>query len=365
MASLPAQLALRPTGGIRAVKIAMVCPYDLERPGGVQDQAIKLCSWLQEAGHDAWLVGPGGSGPPGARLVGPVTVITANGAATPITLSPGAWRRTAEAVSGADVVHVHEPFMPIVSQAATAAADLPKVGTFHADPSRAVRRLYRIGGPMLRRIAGRLTVATAVSPVAAAPLAGLVDVRLVPNGLDMGEFTPGEKVARRVAFLGRDDPRKGLSVLLDAWSLVLSKVPSAELVVAGPSKRGDHPGVRFLGRVDERQKRELLAKSAVFCAPNTGGESFGIVLAEAMAAGCALVVSGLAAFVHVAGDAAIFTKPGDPAGLAAALVRVLTRPAELDSFAEAAIARVARFDRGVVLDGYVGAYEDALAAVRA
>lgn len=347
------------------MKIAMVCPYDLERPGGVQDQAIKLCSWLQEAGHDAWLIGPGGSGPSGARLVGPVTVITANGASTPITLSPGAWRRTAEAVSDADVVHIHEPFMPIVSQAATVARDLPKVGTFHADPSRAVRRLYRIGRPMLRRIAGRLTLATAVSPVAAAPLAGLVDVRLVPNGLDTSEFGPGEKVAQRVAFLGRDEPRKGLSVLLDAWPLVLSRVPNAELVVAGSIKRGQHPGVRFVGVVDENQKRELLATSAVFCAPNTGGESFGIVLTEAMAAGCALVVSGLAAFVHVAGEAALLTKPGDPAGLAAALVRVLTRPAERASLAEAAIARVVRFDRGVVLDGYVGVYEAALAARRA
>ncbi len=343
----------------------MVCPYDLARPGGVQDQAIKLCRWLQEAGHDAWLIGPGGSGPPGARLVGPVTVIRANGAATPITLSPGAWRRTAEAVSDADLVHIHEPFMPIVSQAATAAGNLPKVGTFHADPSRAVRRLYRIGGPMLRRIAGRLTLATAVSPVAAAPLAGLVDVRLVPNGLDTSEFAPARKVAHRVAFLGRDEPRKGLSVLLDAWPLVLSRVPNAELVVAGSIERGRHHGVRFVGVVDENQKRELLATSAVFCAPNIGGESFGIVLTEAMAAGCALVVSGLAAFVHVTGEAALLTKPGDPAGLAAALVRVLTRPEERASLAEAAIARVARFDRGVVLDGYLGVYEAALAARRA
>ena len=90
----------------------------------------------------------------------------------------------------------------------------------------------------------------------------------------------------------------------------------------------DIRGVRFVGPVDVDQKRNVLTTSAVFCAPNTGGESFGIVLAEAMAAGCALVVSGLPAFVHVAGDAALLVKPGDPAGVAAAIVRLLTRPTE-------------------------------------
>ena len=306
------------------MRVAVVCPYDLGRFGGVQDQAAKLVTWLNEAAHEAWLVGPGREGPAGARLVGPVTVVTANGAATPITLSPDSWKRTAAAVSDADVIHIHEPFMPIVSQAATSIGAVPKVGTFHADPSRAVRRLYRIGGPLLRRIATKLTLATAVSPVAAAPLAGLVNVRLIPNGIDVADFAPSDKLPLRVTFLGRGDPREGLDVPLRAWPSVRRLIPNAELVVAGSVGREvSGPGVSFAGIPDEPSKRDLLGKSAVFCAPNTGGESFGVVLAEAMAAGCAVVASAIPAFVHVVGEAGLLTKPGDADGLAETLVRVL------------------------------------------
>lgn len=343
------------------MRVAVVCPYDLGRFGGVQDQAIKLVTWLNEAGHEAWLIGPGNDGPPGARLVGPVTVVTANRAATPITLSPASWRKTVEAVSDVDVIHIHEPFMPVVSQAAAAVGDVAKVGTFHADPSRAVRRLYRIGGPLLRRVAAKLTLATAVSPVAAAPLAGLVDVRLVPNGIDVADFPVGDKVPHRVTFLGRDDPRKGLDVLLQAWPAVMRHIPDAELVVAGADRRGvSAPGVSFAGSVDEAAKRELLAESAVFCAPNTGGESFGLVLAEAMAAGCAVVASAIPAFVHVLGEAGSLTKPGDAGGLADTLVGLLRDPLRRERLVAVGAERIARFDRVAVLAAYVEAYEDAL-----
>jgi phosphatidylinositol alpha-mannosyltransferase len=344
------------------MKVAVVCPYDLGRFGGVQDQAEKLTGWLQEAGHEAWLVGPGTEGPAGARLVGPVTVVTANGAATPITLRPASWKATAEAVAGADVIHIHEPFMPIVSQAAAAVDGVAKVGTFHADPSRAVRRLYRIGGPLLRRIARKLTLATAVSPVAAAPLAGLVDVRLVPNGIDTSDYVVGKKVPRSVAFVGRDDPRKGLDVLLQAWPEVLRQVPDAELVVAGAETRSDaSSGVSFLGVIDEEAKRDLLATTSVFCAPNTGGESFGIVLAEAMAAGCAVVASAVPAFVHVLGEAGALAKPADSAGLAHTLVRALSDASYREALSAAALERVKSFDRAAVLGAYVRVFEEAIA----
>ncbi len=342
------------------MKVAVVCPYDLDRFGGVQDQAGKLVTWLNEAGHEAWLVGPGRDGPVGARLVGPVTVLNANGAATPITLSPGSWKRTAEAVSDADLIHIHEPFMPVVSSAAASIGGVPKVGTFHADPSRAVRRLYRIGGPLLRRVANKLTLATAVSPVAAAPLAGLVDVRLIPNGIEVADFPAGDKLPLRVTFLGRDDPRKGLDVLLRAWPTVMGDIPGAELIVAGMERREvSPPGVTFAGRPDEPTKRDLLAESAIFCAPNTGGESFGVVLAEAMAAGCAIVASAIPAFVHVVGEAGLLTKPSDADGLADTLVRLLRDPRLRESLVVAGSKRISRFDRAAVLAGYLEAYEDA------
>lgn len=342
------------------MRVAVVCPYDLGRFGGVQDQAIKLQRWLTDAGHKAWLVGPGTVGPDEARLVGPVTVVSANGAATPISLSPSAWRRTVEAVSDADIVHIHEPFMPVVSQAASAVDGPRKVGTFHADPSRAVRRLYRVGGPLLRRVASRLDRATAVSPVAAAPLRGLVDVTLVPNGIDVDRYSAGPKTDHRVAFVGRDDPRKGLDTLLDAWTRVAETMPSAELVVVGADRADDHPGVRFLGTVGEQTKRDVLSGASVFCAPNTGGESFGIILAEAMASGCAVVASGLQAFAHVAGDAAVLVGPGDAGGLADAIIRLLGHAQDARRLGAAGLARVALFDKSAVLEGYLRVYEAAL-----
>ena len=343
------------------MKVAIVCPYDLGAHGGVQDQARKLTAWLQEAGHDAWLVGPGTKGPPGVRLVGPVTVIRANGAATPLALSPSAWGRTAEAIVDADLVHVHEPFMPLVSQAAVAQARAPVVGTFHADPSRTVRRLYRVAGSVLRRVADRLAVSTAVSPVAAGALDGIFSTRIVPNGIDVASFRPVTKNPNQVAFLGRDDLRKGLGVLLEAWPQVTASVPAARLIVAGVGQdRGTHAGVTFAGAVGRDRKRRILGESAVFCAPNTGGESFGLVVAEAMAAECAVVASAIAAFVNVVGDAASLTKPGDSEALAAAIVNLLAHPAERERMAAQGLARVGRFDRAVVLAGYLEAYEAAL-----
>ena len=341
------------------MKVAIVCPYDLGRFGGVQDQVVKLSGWLQDEGHQAWVVGPGTSGPPDARLVGPVTVVPANGAATPISLNKSAWRRTAEAVAGADVIHIHEPFMPVVSTAALWLEGPPKVGTFHADPSQTVRRVYRWGGPAFRALAKRLTVVTAVSPVAGGAISSFVNFRLVPNGIDVHGYRTAGKDPNRIVFVGRDDPRKGLDVLLEAWPDVRKQVPSAELIVAGTSRDRVGQGVHFAGRVSESEKRDLLTSAAIFCAPNIGGESFGIILAEAMASGCAIVASGLPAFVHVAGASASIVSAGDSGGLANTLVQVLTNETERARLSEAALARVGRFDRRAVVDGYLEAYKAA------
>lgn len=361
MAPVPTQLGVRSKTGGDVLKVAIVCPYDLGSFGGVQDQAAKLTRWLRDLGHDAWLVGPGEEGPPGARLVGPVTVVSANGSATPITLSPRAWRATLEAVEGADVVHVHEPLMPVVAQAATS-APMAKVGTFHADPSRMVRRLYRAGGPILRLVTQRLDAATAVSPVAAGALGGLVSPVVVPNGLDVSSYRVGDKRPHRVAFLGRRNPRKGLDVLLRAWPAVVEAVPDAELVIAGTEGDGGADGVSYLGRVDEERKRDVLAEASVFCAPNTRGESFGITLAEAMASGCAVVASGLAGFVHVAAGAGIFVPPGDHRSLAATLIEVLSDEEMRLRSAATGLEVVTRFDAPAVTQAYVREYERALEA---
>ncbi len=340
------------------MRVAIVSPYDLGRFGGVQDQALSLATWLRDAGHEAFVVGPG-EGPAGTVSVGRSVPVPANGSVAPVSLRPRQLKRLVAATEGVDVVHIHEPLMPAVSLAATRLPDVPKVGTFHADPSRTLRRLYRSARPLARRIVGRLDVVTAVSPVAASVVDELAPVRLVPNGIDVGAYHPSPGSVGRVAFLGRDDPRKGLDVLLAAWPQVRTAIPDAELVVAAGERYEEMAGIRFV-TVPEGEKRAYLQDASVYCAPNLGGESFGIVLVEGMAAGCAVVASALPAFAHVLGDAGVLTKPGDAEGLAGALIRVLGDATLRRELQDRARQRVARFDRTAVLDGYLAAYQAAM-----
>ncbi|MFQ5947412.1 MAG: glycosyltransferase family 4 protein [Acidimicrobiia bacterium] len=344
------------------MRVCVVTPYAVDVPGGVQGQAVRLVEWLREAGHDAWLVGPGRGGPDGTRHVGGALSLPANRSVAPINFSPAAAKRVAGAAAGADLVHLHEPFVPAVSLGALLSRTPPKVGTFHADPGPVIRSLYRGGAPVLRRWAARLRAATAVSPVAQAAVSGFVEATVVPNGLDVEAFRLDvERHPLRVVFVGRDEARKGLDVLLDAWPSVRSRLPEAELVVVGARRDRRPPGVRFLGWLDEAAKRNQVAASAVLCAPNLGGESFGLVLAEGMAAGCAVVASGLSGFASVVGEAGVLVPPGDVEGLAAALVAILADPTRRDRLARAGAERVQTLDRERVLGGYLSVYETALA----
>ncbi len=353
-----AELAIRPSR--RPVKVAVVSPYGLDHYGGVQDQVLRLAAWLRDAGHQALVVAPA-AGEHGVDVGGTVA-IAANRSKAPLSLDPRAVRRAARAVAGADVVHLHEPFMPVIGPGLLWADTPPKVGTFHADPSDLVRRAYRWARPLLAPFADRLAVATAPSELAASAVAGLVEVRIVPNGIDVAGYRQAvDREPARVAFLGRDEPRKGLAVLLDAWPQVAAAVDGAELVVIGASGV-DGAGVRYLGRVAEDEKRRALASSSVYCAPNLGGESFGIVVAEGMAAGCAVVASDIPAFARVLAGAGRTVPPGDAPALAATLVGVLGDDGERERLAAAARERVQAFDRATVLAGYLAAYEAAVAA---
>jgi phosphatidylinositol alpha-mannosyltransferase len=153
-----------------------------------------------------------------------------------------------------------------------------------------------------------------------------------------------------------------LSVLLDAWPAVREAIPSAKLHVLGAERSEPVDGVTFFGRVGDGAKRAQLAEATVFCAPNLGGESFGITVAEAMASGCVVVASSIPAFRHVAGSAALFAEPGDSRELARQLCRALAEPAVARQLGEAALERVRAFDGATVAAEFVRAYEDALAA---
>ncbi|MEA3501287.1 MAG: glycosyltransferase family 4 protein [Actinomycetota bacterium] len=343
------------------MKVGLVSPYDLGRPGGVQDQVIRLSGWLREAGHETVIVGPGTEGPDGARLLGATTVVPANRAATPIRLHPGVARDLTAALADVDVIHVHEPLMPAVSPAALRVEGSAKVATFHADPPGWVRRLYRHGRIGVRLAVRNAAVVTAVSPVAGSSIEGVVEYRIIPNGIDVSRYETGPKIPGRVVFLGRDDERKGLPVLLDAWSAVQAAVPDATLRVLGATRDEPISGVEFLGWVDDGVKEAELGAASVFCAPNLGGESFGIIVAEAMASGCAIVASSIPAFEHVAGPTARFVTPGHPDGLAQEIIELLTDFEKAAELGAAAAQRVRRFDGSSVAADYIVAYQDAIA----
>ncbi len=342
------------------MRVAIVCPYALDRHGGVQDQALRLRDQLRKAGYGVHLIGPGESDGTWTS-VGGTTNVESNDAVAPVCLEPGAIQRVREAIGDVDVVHIHEPLLPLVGPASWIGSTTPTVGTFHAEPAIFVRAIYKFGGPLLSRLLEGVDVLTAVSSEAAGAVTGFApDLEIVPNAVDVSLFAPQERFSHRVAFVGRDDPRKGLDELLDAWTRVRTMVPDAELVVVGAARGVRVEGVTFEGSVSDRRKREVLASSSIYCAPNTGNESFGITLIEGMAAGCAVVATDLPAFLAVAGGAADHVPVGDSRALADTLVSLLKDPAHARSRGASGRARAAAFDWSRVLPRWVAVYERAI-----
>jgi phosphatidylinositol alpha-mannosyltransferase len=271
-----------------------------------------------------------------------------------------------------DVLHVHEPFAPSVSVLALWAARGPVVATFHASVERSRALLAAKHGlqPALEKIHARIAVSPAARKYVVDHLGG--SVVLIPNGVDVARFAaaeplpgwPGEGGA--VGFLGRiDEPRKGLPVLLNALALMR---PPARLLVAGPGDADEvtedlpdalRERVTFLGQVSEADKLRFFHSVDVYCAPNTGGESFGIVLVEAMAAGAPIVASDLDAFRLVLdqGDAGELVPPEDPAALAAALDALIADPVRRRAMVKRGAALVRRYDWPAIAEAIVGVYE--------
>ena len=341
------------------MRVGLVSPYDLSVPGGVQAQVLGLAAYLRSWGDDAVVIGPRlPAGVPGVDL-GESVSVPGNGSMVPIAADPRSRRRIRSAALDLDLLHVHEPLMPLASLLATHAGP-PVVGTFHAAPGKAGRLAYRLTRPLLSRLLGNTTMVTAVSRAAASVLPEGLEVRIIPNGLDVESMNvETAREPAKVAFLGRDEPRKGLDVLLDAWETVKTARPEAELVVMG--SRRDDAGPTWMGRVDEGTKALVLSSSSIYVAPQTGGESFGIVLLEAMAAGAAVVASDLDSFRDWAGEAALLFPVGDSQALATAVIELLEDPGRRHSFAEDGRSLAEAHDWDVVGGTYRELYNEAVA----
>lgn len=320
------------------MRVAQVCPYAWDRPGGVQSHIRSLADILRERDHEVLVIAPRAGRPmpeEGVALVGRSVSIPANGSIAPLAFGPRAASdvRRVLRTFAPDVVHLHEPLIPSLSLLALMSRRA-SVGTFHASAPRSVG--YLLGRPVLSRTAARLSVRTVVSEAARDLVARYLPGRyhLTPNGVDAPRFETAEPfdagTGRKVLFLGRIEPRKGLDVLMRAMSHLGDR--DIELLVAGsgPGERAARElaaslqvRARFLGRVDEDAKAGLFRRADLYCAPARGGESFGIVLLEAMAAGAPVVCSDLSGFRAVAGDAAAYAPPGDDRALAIQMERVL------------------------------------------
>lgn len=373
------------------MRVAIISPYDLGVPGGVQSHVRQLAARLRADGDRVVLLGAGAVGvvTGSARSpevgLGRTRGIAFNGAVAPIALRPTAAWRTIRALERLkpEVVHVHEPMVPMVGPAAALGSVAPLVVTFHAwsDSDRA----YRLARPLGRGILTRSAVAVAVSRAAADYHARALGVppdrfRVVPNGIDVAPFQRAAKAVGqnriagppRVVFVGRLEPRKGVLVLARAYLELLDTHPGAELTVIGDGpQRAELAGlldgvavgqVQLAGRVDGAALAEALARADVAVAPALGGESFGIVLLEAMAARTAVVASDLPGYrsVVTGGRDGVLVPPGDPHRLAVAIGALVEDPDRRSGLVAAGELTADAHDWSSVAARLRGVYEEAL-----
>jgi phosphatidylinositol alpha-mannosyltransferase len=351
------------------VRIAQVCPYSLTPPGGVQAQVLGLARALRGLGHDVRVLAPCDGPPPDAGVtpLGKSVPLAANGSVAPIAPDPACALRTMRALRDEefDVVHLHEPLVPGPTLTSLLVAEPPVVGTFHRAGASAAYAAFR---PATRALSKRLDVRCAVSEDARATAHDALggEYELVFNGIEVDRFAKADAIevdGPSILFLGRHEPRKGLCTLLEA----LPELPAdVRVLVAsdGPQtaelqeRFGGDARIEWLGRISDEEKAGYLRGVDVFCAPSVSGESFGVVLLEAMAASAPIVASDLPGYRNVArpDEHALLVPPGDPSALAAALVRVLEDGSLRRRLVDAGELRAAEFSMDRLAERYLDLY---------
>jgi phosphatidylinositol alpha-mannosyltransferase len=359
------------------VKVGLVAPYPWDVPGGVVQHVRDLAETLTAMGHDVSVIAPVDD--EDAPLPGYVTragrtvPIPFNGSVSRLVFGPVSATRVRRWISDGDfdVLHLHSPETLSLSLLALFNARGPIVATFHAANPRS-RVLAMLQSPLqvqLEKLSGRIAVSPAARKTIVEHLGG--DAVLIPNGVHVDRFASARPLTGwprehgAIGFVGRvDEPRKGLAVLLDAFGRLCAARPDLQLLVAGPGDVDDVPrNVTVLGQVTEEVKAQVYRSVDVFVAPNTGGESFGIILLEAMAAGTPIVASDLDAFRRVLQDgrAGQLATVGDPESLAHAIGALLDSPARREQLAAAGRDLVTRYDWPHVAAEVVHVYDTAIA----
>lgn len=352
------------------MRIGIMSPYSVTIPGGVQGQVLGLARALRSLGHPTRVLAPADGAPPDAGItpLGVSVPTAANGSVAPIAPDISAQLRTIRALRDEefDVLHLHEPLAPGPTMTALLVRSAPMIGTFHAAGD---STSYRYGAPALRWMLRRLDHRVAVSPDAVKLAKGYLggDYELLYNGIEIERYATGPTVPTEgptIFFCGRHEPRKGLGLLLEALQSLGGDVrvwvgsdgPETEKLKAAYA--GDHRIV-WLGRIDDDEKEARLRSADVFCSPALMGESFGVVLLEAMAARTAVVASNLDGYRNVATHDrdALLTDVGDAAALARALDTALRDPARRGELVEAGWARAQGFSMLGLAEKYLDRYE--------
>jgi len=323
-------------GGDAPLRIAMLSPYALTRPGGVQGQVTGLAHALRARGHHVTIFCPLDPGVPAPEGIGDhvdigrPTALHSNGSVAPVALWPTTSLRVERAVrrGGFDVLHVHEPLAPMAAYGLVLTAPLPMVGTYHrAGVSHWVPLLKPLAELVGRRMQVKVAVSEAARETGMRSSGGEFDVLF--NGVDMARFETAAPVRDErgrpvVLFLGRHEERKGLGVLLDAFA-TLDRPAVLWVAGDGPAREVQHrrhaesDRVHWLGIISDGDVAARLAGADVLCAPSLTGESFGMVLLEGLAAGCAVVASDIEGYRAAGGGHVALVAPGDVEALSRAL----------------------------------------------
>lgn len=371
---------------MRTLRIGIICPYSWDTPGGVRTHVSDLAQTLLSRGHTVQVLAPfdrdpldldGGAPtlPPWLTDGGRPISVPYNGSVARLNFGVKAARRVRRWIRDGDfdVLHIHEPVAPGLSLLACWAAHGPIVATWHSanDRSRILSAGYYIAQTAMEKIRGRIAVSEDARRTLVAHVGG--DAVLIPNGVRIAPFAGAARHPQidpdmpSVLFLGRvDEPRKGLDVLIRALPQVVDAVSPLQVVIAGPGELepdalGQIPGVMpiILGTVSDAEKAAALHSATVYVAPHTGGESFGIVLIEALAAGTPVVASDLAAFRRVLreGECGALFAAEDADACAQAVVSVLTSAERRRQLNAAGAVRVRDFDWDRVVEDVLAVYE--------
>ncbi|TNM64455.1 glycosyltransferase family 4 protein [Streptomyces sp. NP160] len=374
------------------MRVGLVCPYSYDVPGGVQAHVADLAEVLLEQGHEVSVLAPvseasGGAEeplPPWLVSAGGAVPVSYNGSVARVSFGPVVGLRVRRwlAEGAFDVVHLHEPVTPSIALIAMLTAEAPLVATFHTASlrSRALQAALPLVRPGLEKLSARIAVSEDARRRVVEHLGG--DAVVVPNGVHVDRYAGapvreewrGRPGAPVLLFLGRfEEPRKGFGVLAEALPALRAQHPGLRVLVAGRGDpraaralAGDHAGcLELLGSVSEADKASLLASADVYVAPQTAGESFGIVLVEAMSAGTAVLASALPAFSRVLDGGALgeLAAVGDPAALAAGASRLLGDDERRQRLAAEASRAVRRYDWSVVAHRVLTVYETVLSGV--